>query len=108
MTEIAAKPATRVKKISSDTAAAVSADVVKKPRAKKAVAASVEPVSDAPATVKKPRKVTAKRPAINAEERYKMVAAAAYFHAEKRGFAAGGAAADWQAAEAEIDAMLSQ
>lgn len=40
------------------------------------------------------------------EERYKMIAAAAYLRAERRGFASGRALNDWIEAEAEIDAML--
>ncbi len=42
--------------------------------------------------------------AMNREE---MIAVAAYFRAERRGFSGGDPAADWLAAEAEIDAMLS-
>ena len=40
------------------------------------------------------------------EERYRMIAAAAYLRAERRGFASGHALDDWVAAEKEIDAML--
>ncbi len=40
-------------------------------------------------------------------EREQMVAVAAYFLAEQRGFAPGGEAADWRAAERQIDAMLA-
>lgn len=40
------------------------------------------------------------------EERYKMIAAAAYLRAERRGFASGHALDDWVAAEKEIDAMI--
>jgi Protein of unknown function (DUF2934) len=39
-------------------------------------------------------------------DREQMVAVAAYFHAEHRGFDGGDPLADWLAAEAEIDAML--
>jgi hypothetical protein len=35
-----------------------------------------------------------------------MVARAAYFRAEQRGFAPGEEVADWLAAEAEVDAIL--
>jgi hypothetical protein len=41
------------------------------------------------------------------EERYKMIATAAYFRAEQRGFATGHETEDWSASEAEIDAMLN-
>jgi hypothetical protein len=35
-----------------------------------------------------------------------MVAEAAYYHAERRGFAPGGEEHDWLRAEAEVDALL--
>jgi hypothetical protein len=35
-----------------------------------------------------------------------MIAQAAYLRAERRGFAPGGEAEDWLAAEAEVDALL--
>jgi len=35
-----------------------------------------------------------------------MIAEAAYFRAEKRGFALGGELDDWLAAESEIDRLL--
>ena len=35
-----------------------------------------------------------------------MIADAAYYRAEKRGFATGHEMEDWNASEAEIDAML--
>ncbi|WP_296806007.1 DUF2934 domain-containing protein [Thiocapsa sp.] len=40
------------------------------------------------------------------DERRKMVEIAAYFLAEHRGFAPGGACADWLRAEQAIDAMI--
>lgn len=43
---------------------------------------------------------------VSPEERYQMIAAAAYWRAECRNFAVGGALDDWIAAEAEIDAKL--
>jgi chromosome segregation ATPase len=39
-------------------------------------------------------------------QRYQMIAEAAYFHAEKRGFTGGDPAQDWLEAEAEIDRIL--
>ncbi|MFB1488483.1 MULTISPECIES: DUF2934 domain-containing protein [unclassified Thiocapsa] len=41
------------------------------------------------------------------DERRNMVEIAAYFLAEHRGFAPGGAAADWLRAEQAIDAMIA-
>lgn len=43
---------------------------------------------------------------ISAEERWRMVATAAYHKAEKRGFASGHEVEDWLAAENDIDAVL--
>jgi len=44
--------------------------------------------------------------AVSAEERSEMIAVAAYFLAERRGFAPDGAADDWLQAERQIDRML--
>lgn len=41
-------------------------------------------------------------PALNAQERDRLVAQAAYFRAEKRGFAPGFELQDWVEAEAEV------
>lgn len=57
-------------------------------------------------------KTSAKQPrakkanAVSAEERRRLIAEAAYFKAERRGFPEGGALEDWVEAEAEIDALL--
>ncbi|WP_295540023.1 DUF2934 domain-containing protein [uncultured Thiohalocapsa sp.] len=40
-------------------------------------------------------------------ERTEMIAVAAYYLAERRGFAPGGAEADWLHAEAQIERMLA-
>ena len=45
---------------------------------------------------------------ITPEARWKMIAEAAYYHAEHRGFAAGDSAEEWIAAESEIDAKLAK
>jgi|DewCreStandDraft_4_1066084.scaffolds.fasta_scaffold180174_2 hypothetical protein len=42
------------------------------------------------------------------EQRHAMIAEAAYFRAEKRGFAPGAELEDWLAAEAEIDGRLAE
>ncbi len=42
------------------------------------------------------------------EERNRMVAEAAYFIAEHRGFIGGSSLEDWLAAEAQVDTMLSR
>lgn len=40
-------------------------------------------------------------------QRHQMIAEAAYFRAEERGFAVGSEVEDWLAAEAEIDQLLN-
>jgi hypothetical protein len=45
-------------------------------------------------------------PALNAEERDRLVAQAAYFRAEKRGFAPGYELQDWVEAEAEVQHLI--
>jgi len=40
------------------------------------------------------------------EERWKMIAVAAYHKAEKRGFAPGGELQDWAEAEKEVDKLI--
>ncbi len=45
------------------------------------------------------------RPEVDRAERARMIAEAAYFRAEKRGFAPGAELDDWLAAEADIDRM---
>jgi hypothetical protein len=43
-----------------------------------------------------------------AAERHEMIATAAYYLAERRGFAPGQAEVDWLAAELQIDALLAE
>jgi hypothetical protein len=43
----------------------------------------------------------------DADERRRLIAQAAYFRAERRGFAPGGEERDWLEAEAEVDALLA-
>lgn len=58
-----------------------------------------------PVKPRTPRKATAKKE-ITPEQRYQMIAQAAYFRAERHGFSSGRALEDWIAAEQEIDSML--
>jgi hypothetical protein len=44
---------------------------------------------------------------INPEQRRALIAQAAYFRAERRGFAPGHEAEDWRAAEIEVDTVLT-
>lgn len=45
---------------------------------------------------------------IDSSELYNWIAVAAYYRAEKRGFAPGGETQDWIEAEAEIERLRSQ
>ena len=45
---------------------------------------------------------------VTPEQRYRMVAEAAYHHAEKRGFVGGDPLNDWLLAEMEVDKMLNR
>ena len=62
------------------------------------------------ATVESPRRratAAARRTkaTVTGEERRRLIAQAAYFRAERRGFAPGSELEDWLAAEADIDRM---
>jgi Protein of unknown function (DUF2934) len=46
-------------------------------------------------------------PTVTEDERRGLIAYSAYLRAERRGFAPGGEAEDWLAAEKEVDALLS-
>ncbi len=64
------------------------------------------------AEVKKTRKSTAKRKqpeneAGSSPERLQMIAEAAYFHAQQRGFEAGNDLEDWLRAERDIGQTMS-
>lgn len=54
----------------------------------------------------KPGAVPRTRVALSPEARHAMIAENAYLRAERRGFAPGGEAEDWLAAETEVDALL--
>ena len=68
------------------------------------------------ASVKKPETATVAKAApaakakasIDQEVRRRMIAEAAYYIAEKRGFIHGHHDADWAAAEKQIDALLAR
>ncbi|HHM04523.1 MAG TPA: DUF2934 domain-containing protein [Gammaproteobacteria bacterium] len=57
-----------------------------------------------------PRRRSPKLPAvvITPEQRRQMIAEAAYYQAEKRGFSGGNPAEDWLAAEREVDRQLAE
>lgn len=55
-----------------------------------------------------PAKSAPTKPALTPAERAKMVAEAAYYLAEKRGFKGGNEIADWAAAEKQVDALIAK
>lgn len=57
-------------------------------------------------TLRRKQAVTAYTEFVGPEYRAALIAEAAYFRAEKRGFVPGHETADWLAAEAEVDARL--
>ena len=65
------------------------------------------PTKKAPA-IQKPATKAKTRKVITPEERWHMVSEAAYYQAEKRGFAGGNPSEDWMQAEIEIDALLKK
>jgi hypothetical protein len=116
---MATTPSTDKKKTSSSAAkpTAGAKPAVKKPVAAK-VAAPKKAVAAAPkkpvaptksAAPKKPaaKSATAAKSTVTPEQRYCMVAEAAYYHAERQGFM-GDPVQNWIAAEAEIAAILSK
>jgi len=69
--------------------------------------AKAKPVPKAAAA--KPARTRAKKPAgVPPEQRRHYVEMAAYYIAERRGFAPGNPLEDWVQAEAEIDRLLAQ
>lgn len=53
-----------------------------------------------------PSGITRVTPFVDLQQRAALIAEAAYFRAERRGFQAGSETDDWLAAEAEVDARL--
>lgn len=90
------------------TTHAASTTPSKKPVAKKVNAPKTEKPANKPAaTAESAPQKSAKKSTITHEERYYMIATAAYFRAKQRGFAGGYEIKDWLASEAQIDAKLS-
>lgn len=64
--------------------------------------------SAAPQTLPESQERETATPTMDAQARHELIAVAAYFLAEGRGFASGFALDDWLRAEAEIDANLQR
>lgn len=81
------------------------------PRKKAEAAAPVAPVAveqkpEKPVKKRATRKATAAT--ISAEERHHLIEVAAYYIAERRGFAEGSIECDWLEAEKQIDSMIAE
>ena len=104
-----AKSKTTAAKKPAPAKSAVKKAPAKAAASKPATAAAKKPAAKKATTAKA---TTAKAPAakrgdgITAEQRYRMIAEAAYYIAEKRSFAPGDPAKDWAEAEAQIRAMF--
>lgn len=101
------KAGTTTKKPAAVKASAPAAASAK-PAAKKAPA---KPAAAKPAAKAVSTKVTANKPKapklkVTPEQRHFMIAEAAYFRAERRGFEGGYEWQDWMDAEAEIERMI--
>ena len=79
----------------------------KAPATKKAPAKAAAPRKSATGTARRKPRVSDSATILTADERLQMIRTAAYFRAERRGFAPGHEAEDWLAAEAEVEAQLA-
>jgi hypothetical protein len=80
---------------------------VTKRKTRKAVVSDLDDVAAMVVLESVPRKANGAA-VIDPEMRRQLVAAEAYFFAERRGFATGNEVADWVAAEAIVDSRLRQ
>ncbi|MGB6306735.1 MAG: DUF2934 domain-containing protein [Steroidobacteraceae bacterium] len=78
----------------------------KKTTTRKAAAAASELTDGAVMAVLETAQPATAATNIDAETRRRLVAAEAYYLAERRGFAAGGELSDWVAAERAVDSRL--
>lgn len=78
----------------------------KKAAAKRAASTSTQPPKKRVARKKEGEVETPRAEAVTMEERHRMIAEAAYYIAERRGFQGGDPEQDWREAEAQISGML--
>jgi hypothetical protein len=84
------------------------ASPAKKPTRRKATTAAPELTDGAAMSILETQSPTAVPTRIDPNVRRQLVAAEAYFLAERRGFKAGNELEDWVAAEAAVDSRLQQ
>jgi len=124
-TESTSKKGSRTAKAAAVPEAAASKSTTAKKAAAKTAPAASKPKETAAAAQAKPTPETAPEAApeasgesgtaseppaaeVTPEQKLQMIAEAAYFRAERRGFVGGNPTEDWVAAEAEVEARLSQ
>ncbi len=98
------------KTAASKTTASAKPAAAKPAAVKPAIKAAAKPAASKtakPAAAKTTTVRRAKAKSVSPEQRYMMIAEAAYFRAEKRGFSGIDAWHDWYEAEREIDGMLA-
>lgn len=102
-TASAKPPASTAKTIPRARSTSASAGTTPAPRPKQ-----TKLTLETTAATRKPRaaKKAQAEKSVTPEQRHQMVAAAAYFLAERHGFSSGRSLDDWIAAEKEIDGML--
>ncbi len=76
------------------------------PAKKVSVPKIAKPAAKPITTTEKVAKKSIKKSNVTPEARYHMIATAAYFRAEQRGFAGGYEMEDWISSEAQVDAQL--
>lgn len=106
----AAKPPATEKSVAKKPVAAKAAAPKKATAAapkKAAASAPKKPAAAKKPATKSPAAKGATKSGITPEQRYRMVAEAAYYHAERQGFT-GDPVKNWTLAEAEIAALLSK
>lgn len=101
-TTATSKPAT--KKVATESK--VSTKIAATATTKKSAPTKKTPATELAKSASAKKSPAKKAPPVSPEHRYHMIATAAYFLAERRGFAGGYQMQDWIAAEAEIDAQL--
>jgi hypothetical protein len=94
-------------KVATKKSSAKKSDSEKKPGKQKTVAKKKTATSKVAKQQFDPKKAAPSNLNVTPEERWKMIAIAAYHKAEKRGFATGHDFDDWTEAEKEIDAFLN-
>lgn len=72
-------------------------------RTRRSVPAAADTMTPAGTRRRRPRSAAAP---VSADERHRMIASAAYFRAESRGFAPGAELEDWLDAEREVEDRL--